>query len=226
MAQAKGRDLPPAAIRFDYDLHEGKVTALEPLLGKSGWLTLSLFSVESLDQGEDHLILAAATDDGQVLDEEIAARLLTLPGQSSPLPPGEGPGVRAAELTAATDQRQANLQGAISERNARFFAAEADKLDGWADDLKVGLEREIKEIDRQIKEARRAATAALTLEDKLTGQKQIKALEAQRNQKRRFWFDAQDQVDRQRDALIAQIEGKLAQETELRRLFTVRWALR
>ena len=36
--------------------------------------------------------------------------------------------------------------------------AEAEKLDGWADDLKVGLEREIKEIDRQIKEARRAAT--------------------------------------------------------------------
>ena len=31
---------------------------------------------------------------------------------------------------------------------------EAMKLDGWADDLKVGLERELKELDRQIKEAR------------------------------------------------------------------------
>jgi hypothetical protein len=40
----------------------------------------------------------------------------------------------------------------------------------------VGLEREIKEIDRQIREARRAATAALTLEEKLAGQKQIKPL--------------------------------------------------
>jgi predicted nucleic acid-binding Zn-ribbon protein len=99
----------------------------------------------------------------------------------------------------------------ISERNARFFEAEADKLDGWADDLKVGLEREIKEIDRQIKEARRAATTALTLEEKLAGQKQIKALEAQRNQKRRSLFDAQDQVDRQREELIAVIEGKLNQ---------------
>ena len=38
-----------------------------------------------------------------------------------------------------------------------FLAEEADKLDGWADDLKLGLEREIKELDRQIKEARRTS---------------------------------------------------------------------
>ena len=66
----------------------------------------------------------------------------------------------------------------ISERNARFFEAEADKLDGWADDLKIGLEREIKELDRQIKEARRAATAALTLEEKLLVRNRSKAWRA------------------------------------------------
>ena len=91
--------------------------------------------------------------------------------------------------------------------------------------LKLGLEREIKEIDRQIKEARRAATVALSLDEKLAGQKQIKALEAQRNQKRRSLFDAQDQVDRQREELIAVIEGKLNQTTALRPLFILRWQL-
>ena len=106
-----------------------------------------------------------------------------------------------------------------------MFEAEADKLDGWADDLKRGLEREIKELDRRIKEARRAATAALTLEDKLTGQKQIKALEAHRNQKRRSLFDAQDQVDGQRDELIGNIEGKLQQRRSTTELFTIRWLM-
>jgi len=72
-----------------------------------------------------------------------------------------------------TQRRQAEIQRAISERNARFFEGEAEKLDTWADDLKLGLEREIKEMDRQIKEARRAATTALTLEEKLAGQKHI-----------------------------------------------------
>ena len=64
LARARGRDLPLAEIHFDYGQHDGKVTLLEPFIGKSGWLTLSLFSVESLDQAEDHLIFAATSDKG------------------------------------------------------------------------------------------------------------------------------------------------------------------
>ncbi|MBX9917978.1 MAG: DEAD/DEAH box helicase [Nitrosomonas sp.] len=220
ITQAKMRNLPPAEIHFDYQQYDGKVTLLEEFIGKSGWLTLSLFSVESLDQAEDHLIFAAETDDGQILDEEIAARLLTLPGnvvnQVQPV-------LEITSLEAQNQKRQLEIQRNISERNARFFEAEADKLDGWADDLKVGLEREIKEIDRQIKEARRTAVTALTLEEKLSGQKLIKSLEAHRNLKRRSLFDAQDQVDKQREELISVIEGKMNQHTHLQELFLIRW---
>lgn len=80
-------------------------------------------------------------------------------------------------------------------------------------------------MDRQIKEARRAATTALTLEEKLAGQKQIKALESQRNEKRRSLFEAQDKVDLQREELIFNIEGKLTQRTGLKTLFTICWKL-
>ncbi len=226
LARAKDRELPPAEIHFDYGQHDGKISILEPFLGRSGWLTATVFTVESLDQAEDHLIVAAVTDQGAMLDEQTATRLLSLPGDVAPLGPEEGVEAMQATLNAETRQRQTVIQKGISERNARFFEAEADKLDGWADDLKVGLEREIKELDRQIKEVRRAATTALTLEEKLAGQKQIKALEAQRNQKRRSLFDAQDDVDRQREALIAKIEGKLQQKETARPLFQVRWTLR
>ena len=123
------------------------------------------------------------------------------------------------------DSRQAVIQHDIAERNTRLFADEADKLDGWADDLKLGLEREIKELDRQIREVRRAATIASTLDDKLGALKQVKGLEAQRNQKRRALFDAQDQVDKRRDELIAQIEGKLSQKASADLLFQIRWSL-
>ncbi len=221
LARAKVRDLPFAEIEFDYGQHDGKVSLLEPLIGKSGWLAISLFSVESLDQAEDHLIHAAITDDGEPLDEETAARLITLPGRLN----GKDRPAISPDLAQQTQRRQAAIQREISERNAQFFEAEAEKLDGWADDLKMGLEREIKELDRQIKEARRAATTALTLEEKLASQKRIKAIEAERNQKRRSLFDAQDQVDRQRDELIGQIEGKLQQHLRMESLFQLRWRL-
>lgn len=221
VAQAKARELPVQEVRFDYADHDGIISILKPFVGQSGWLTLSSFAVESLDQAEDHLIFGAVTDDGTSLDEECAARLFTLPGRVT------GPCFSIAPVTidSTTQARQVAIQRTISERNARFFETEAEKLEGWADDLKLGLEREIKEFDRQIKEARRAATAAHTLEDKLAGQKQIKVLESRRNDKRRSLFEAQDRVDQQREELIANIESKLTQNSGLQQLFTIRWAL-
>jgi adenine-specific DNA-methyltransferase len=202
LTQAKGRVLPPAEIVFDYTHYRPTVSILEPLIGHSGTLLLSLLTIQALDQIEDYLIVAAMTDDGQALDEEQAHRLLRLPARDCHIL-ATSPAIRP--LTSLTALRQGAILKTISQRNAAFFEAEANKLDGWADDLKAGLEREIKELDRQIREARRAATAALTLEEKLEAQKRIKAIEAQRNTRRRALFDAQDDIDRRREPLIAEI---------------------
>jgi superfamily II DNA or RNA helicase len=219
--QAKRRVLPPAVIEFDYAAYGSKVSVLEALQGQSGYLSLSVLTVEALDQAEDYVIVAAMTDGGQDLEVDTAQKLLCMPGQVK-----EQMEVIAIPALDAITQRQiGTIQQQIVERNADFFEAEVKKLDSWAEDLKVVLERDIKELDRQIKEAKRAATAALTLEAKLMGQKQVKELEKQRNQKRRSLFEAQDEVDHQRDELIAQIEGKLEQKSELRCLFTIRWSL-
>ena len=222
LTQAKERDLPPAELEFHYAEHGSKISILEPLRGQSGTLTVSLFTVESMDQAEDHLIYAACTDAGALLDQEQTRRLLSLPavvkGPVLDLPAPESLG----QITA---KRQTELQQIIAKRNGHYYEAEAEKLDGWADDLKVGLEREIKEMDRLIKEARRAAATALTLEDKLASQKQIKNVEAQRNDKRRSLFEAQDAIDQQREDLIGKIEGKLQQAASNQALFTLRWSL-
>lgn len=223
IARAKERKLVPGHVVFDYERHKGKVSVLEPFIGKSGLAALHLLTVESLDQTEDYLIFTGRTDSGEVLEDEAVRRLFTLPGVVA----NEAAVISAGSvLDLLVKERVETIRKEINERNALFFEAEADKLDGWADDLKVGLEREIKELDRAIKEARRAATAALTLEDKLAGQKQVKALEAERNTKRRALFDAQDDIDRQRERLIADIEGKLQQKVTRRDLFTVGWTLK
>nr|WP_238717986.1 hypothetical protein [Petrachloros mirabilis] len=224
IAQAKQRPLPKAMATFDYAAHDGKVTILEPLLGQQGALSLSLLRVEALDQVEEHLIFAAVTEDERPLDQEQAKRLLSLPGRVAQ-PDVTLSAAVTDQLNQLTQQQETALHQTIAARNAAFFEAEAEKLDAWADDLKVVLEREIKEIDWHIKEAKRAATAALTLDEKLAGQKRVKELEKLRNQKRRSLFDAQDEVDEQRDRLIAQIEGKLEQKSELQALFTIRWSL-
>ncbi|MBD2767605.1 DEAD/DEAH box helicase family protein [Hymenobacter sp. BT664] len=222
LKQAKDRQLPPATIEFNYTGYNGRISALEPLRGQSGWLLLSCFTAATPAQTEEYLLCAARTDAGQVLDEDTAARLLRLPGclLSQPLP--ANPPTELADILVGL---QAGVEARISARNARFFDEEAAKLEGWADDQKLTLERDLKDLDRQLKEVRRAATSALTLQAKLESQKQQKALEATRSQKRRALFEAQDEVDRRRDDLISTVETQLRQELSTKELFVIRWIL-
>ena len=92
-----------------------------------------------------------------------------------------------------------------------------------ADDLKEGLEQSIKELDKQIKQVRREAKIAPTLEEKLALQKQQRQLESQRNKSRRELFDKQDEVDEKREQLIESLEGKLNKKTSQETLFTIGW---
>ncbi len=223
LVQAKDRALESAELTFEYRKHDGKVSVVEPFIGKSGHVNVSFFTVEALDQAEDYLICTGVTEQGEVLDEEVVQRLFSLPANvtQSVISAVDHPTLRTQ-----TEERQAAIRCHISRRNAEFFEIEAEKLDAWAEDLKVGLEREIKEFDRQIREARKAADAALTLEEKLAGQKQIKAIEAERGKRRRALFDAQDEIDRRREQLINEIEGKLEQQITSHHLFAIRWHLR
>ena len=111
------------------------------------------------------------------------------------------------------------------QRNLGYFGQEVSKFDSWADDLKLGLEQEIKAIDSEIKDARRTAAVSPTLEEKLALQKRQRELEGRRNKLRRELFDRQDQVEAQRNELIAQLEIQLQQEVEEITLFTIEWEL-
>ncbi|ODS54122.1 MAG: DEAD/DEAH box helicase [Acidobacteria bacterium SCN 69-37] len=232
VARAKGRpmpDEPDLELRIDYANHVGRISVLEALRGTTGMLRLDFLTVETLGQAEDHLLLSVVTGDGTVVPQDVAARLLTIPGAVDRasgqlvLDAQERRVALAARLAEAAREREAAVRRSVSERSASAFEAEAEKLDGWADDLKVGLEREIKELDRQIKEARKTARIAVTLEEKLASQKRMKTLETERNNKRRALFESQDEIDRTRGELIAQLEAQLTQKVTTECLFSVPW---
>ena len=221
--QAKARALDPACLVFDYNAYGSKVSTLEPYRGKAGWLTVKLISIETLGNQEQHLLVAASTTDGVVLAEEDPQKLLRLPATT-----------QVANLFNATDgllladveARKTALLRYVNERSLGYFEQEVLKLDAWADDLKLGLEQEIKEIDREIKEVRRTAATSPTLEEKLAWQKKQRDLESKRSKLRRELFARQDEVETQRNDLISQLEVQLQQQVDERMLFTIQWELK
>lgn len=221
--QAKGRTLDGARLVFNYDAYGTKVSTLEPYRGKAGWLTLKLIEVEALGNQEQHLLVAASTSDGNVLVEDDPEKLLRLPAttQVACLFGGAGD----AALSSDAEARKNKLLRQINQRNLGYFEQEVRKLDAWADDLKLGLEQEIKEIDRKIKEVRNTAAIASTLEEKLSWQKKQRELEGRRSKLRRELFSRQDEVEEQRNELIGELEIQLQQQVEEKTLFTIEWEL-
>ena len=181
-----------------------------------------MVSVETLGNQEQHLIVAASTTDGHALAEDDPEKLLRLPARS------QSAGIFAsldATLIADVESRKIGLLREINQRNLGYFDQEVQKLDAWADDLKLGLEQEIKAIDAEIKEVRRTAATSPTLEEKLAHQKQQRELESKRTKLRRELFARQDEVETQRNELIAQLEVQLQQKVVEQTLFTIEWEL-
>jgi adenine-specific DNA-methyltransferase len=217
--ESKERQLKPASIEFDLTGHAGRISILEEYKGKSGTLSVNILSIKALDQREEYFLFAGMTSDGKVIDEDAAQRLFSLNG----LVINDNITFDNTTLTGIIEQKEQNHLKAVSLRNTEYFENEADKLDGWAEDLKLGLEREIKDIDKQIRETRRLSIAALSLDEKLKYQKEIRNLESTRNTKRKSLFDAQDDIDRRRGELIAEIEAKLKIEHNRETLFEIEW---
>lgn len=223
--QAKSRPLdqqPAARLVFDYAAYGTRISTLEPLRGQCGWLTLKLFSVEALGNLEQHLVVSAVTTDGQALPEDDPEKLLRLPAH---LEQSESAAAGAVLLANDLEQRKNQLLREINQRNMGYFEQEVAKLDAWADDLKLGLEQEIKTIDGEIKELRRIAATAATLEEKLGYQKQQRELEGKRSKLRRELYARQDEIEEERNALIDQLEQQLQQQVQEVTLFKVEWVL-
>jgi ERCC4-related helicase len=218
--------LPTERLVFDYDGYGTQVSTLKAHRGQTGWLTVSLISVDALGQQEQHLIVAATTAQGVVLAEDDPEKLLRLPAKIAVHQ-------KAAGLFSATDgtlaadmaSRKVQVLREINQRNLGYFEQEVEKLDAWADDLKLGLEQEIKAIDTEIKEVRRTAAMSPTLEEKLSHQKRQRECESKRSKLRRELFARQDEIESERNGLIEKLETQLQQQVQEQTLFTLEWEL-
>jgi len=219
--RAKARNLAACHLVFDLTGHGAPVALLEPQRGQSGWLTCAILTIRGASMDE-FVLLAGQSDDGQALDGEWGMRLLRLSAKAQT---DTGAGLDTPNLDPVLDAEVDREMTAAEGRNARYFDAEVQKLDRWSDDLKSGLERELKELDATLRDQRKLAVIAVTLADKLIAQREIQDLEKRRNKKRRDLYDEQDRIDDQRAELISGLERQLATTCDLTPRFTLRWTL-
>jgi hypothetical protein len=219
---AKGLPTPLRTVVFGYRQAGKKISILESLLGKSGWLACSRFSLSAIEP-EDHLVLAGCLLDGTPLTEDQCRRLFDIPG----VPAGTAPADQVPQtfLEDVSMMIRQELLADQAGRNGQWFDLEMDKLERWAEDRRTSLKSELADLDDQLKIARKAARQAPTLPEKLERQREIRTLEGRRDEAWRAFDAASRDVDRQKEAVLDEISRRLTQTTEYETLFILRWTL-
>jgi len=223
--RAKGRKptgeaLSGAELTFYYDRLEGEFSALRAYLGCSGLLQLEKVSFYYADTKEEHLLVAAQTDEGVVLAADDAANLLRIPATSQVVS-----GIESAPLMELIEQHSDALFVEINAKIERYFDEESDKLERWADDRRRALQLSIDELDQEIKALRRASRQFDSLQEKIAAKRQIKQRERKRDRAMTEYHEAKKEIEKSEDRLLDEIEEKLTLKIETETLFGIRWTL-
>ncbi|RWB39712.1 MAG: DEAD/DEAH box helicase [Mesorhizobium sp.] len=218
---AGARKLNGATLVFDYTAWPQTAVAISPLVGKQGALVAHKLSVRGADD-QDHIIIAAMTDDGEAIDTSAAMRLFELPVHKGAASDTHLPdAIRAAAET----QRKFILDD-MAARQAQWFDDEIDKLDNWAEDKRAGLKADLKDIDEEIKALKKEVRQTGNLPDKLALQRNARLLEAKRDEAWRAYDAAAKDIEVQKDGLLDQVEERLGQSVSDEELFAIRFQVK
>lgn len=219
-----GRDYPTpvAKVRFNVSEHPARISMVEELKGRSGWLVLQRLAIDSFER-EEHLLFSGFDDDGRSPDQEACEKLFNCKGElldALDVPEGE-----RQRLAADADRHAKATVSKSLERNNRHFNEARERLERWADDMVLAAEKELRDTKEQIKALNRQARHATTVEEQHQLQEKIKDLEKKKRRHRQRIFDVEDEITEKRDGLIDALEKRMQQRTESAPLFTIRWTV-
>lgn len=216
---ARTKNTPVAELSFDVSHHPVRVSVIEQLKGKGGWLTLSKLTIKSFEKDE-YLLFNAFDDNGKVIHPEVCEKLFECNAEV-----GQAPLTADQKSRLEADNRihtEATITAAL-ERNNGFYKEECDRLFRWSDDLVLSAEKELKDTKNNLRDLNRQLRLATSQQDRLDIELKIKEVSKKQREQRQRIFDVEDEINAKRDGLIDQLKKKLEQKTETEHLFTIRW---
>lgn len=224
ITEAKDIEVTPNdTLILDYSNSGKRITPLAELVGLEGYISVDLLSVETAET-IDHWAVAMTTEQGEEIAPDLIEHIWSIPG-SVELTDIAIP-AKHLDLLEQIKETQINETTDQAKQEAlRLFDEQVDKLDTWAEDMKLGLEREIKDLTQTIRLMKSEARKADSIEARLAAQRDIKASEALLKRKRADLFAEHDRIEEQKDRLTDNLEQLLSLRSERQRLFTLRWKM-
>ena len=129
------------------------------------------------------------------------------------------------KLNGQTDKNIAKIKKDSSNNSHEYFSVELNKLDKRANDLRVTLEKKVKNLSKQINEKKSLARRMKDLMERLKLEKQIAKMETTLKVLRRKLYDEEDSLEKKKLQLIKELEAKMEANYEQKELFTIKWTI-
>lgn len=220
VSRALKRKLDGTHLVFDYSSWQQTAASLEPLVGKSGVLTVFKLFITGID-AQDHILFQAITDNGDSIDASTARRFFDLPIRSHKAEVV----CDNANLHEEFVSQKSEILEKLASMQSAWFDEEIEKLDNWARDKQVGLKADLKGIDDQIKELKKNIRQTGTLPEKFALQRKVRKLESRREESWRIYDAAAREIEKEKDVFLDQVEGRMEHSVIEDCLFTIRWSV-
>lgn len=220
ISQATALESPRAEIAFNITDHPSRISVIEQLKNKSGWLHLRHLCIDSFER-EEYLLFSAIDDHGKNIDQETCEKLFNCAGTVR-----YSAGIDTTSLSRLLAESDRHTQATLSksmERNYRHFNEARDQLDKWAEDMELAAQKQLDDIKRQIRDLQRKSRQAPTLAEQHKCQEQIARLEKRKRRQRQKIFDTEDEIAERREQLISALEKRMQQKSKVTDLFSIRW---
>lgn len=220
--KAKKEDTPCATIEFDYSGKGNIITILKQNIGNSGYLTFRVVRYNSLNEEEEHILLAATDKYGNKMERDFAMRLLSLPAKVVSYEDT----IIADELGEIIETEQDNLLEKLELRNSDLITTEITKVENWAEDNRKALQQKLTELDKAIDEKNNEFVCERNIRKKLAIQKEKDALNDKRDAAWREFDQKREELKKDKNKIISHLYELADGKMEIVDEYTIKWIIK
>ena len=220
--QAKEEDTPCAIVEFDYSSKGTIITILKQNVGKSGYLTFRVVRYNSLNESEEHILMAATDKYGNKMEHDFAVRLFSLPARVVEYQDT----IVAEELSDIIETEQDNLLERLELRNSDLITTEITKVENWAEDNRKALQQKLTELDKAIDEKNNEFVSERNIRKKLAIQKEKDALNDKRDAAWREFDQKREELKKDKNKIISHLYELADGNMEIVDEYTIKWRIK
>ena len=220
--KAKQAETPCAVVEFDYSGRGAIISVLKQHIGNSGYLTFRVVRYKSLNEAEEHILLAATDKHGSQMEHDFAVRLLSLPAKVISYQDT----ITATGLCDIMETEQDHLLEKLELRNSDLITEEITKVENWAEDNRKALQQKLAELDKAIDEKNNEFVSERNIRKKLAIQKEKDALNDKRDAAWREFDQKREELKKDKNKIISHLYELADGNMEIVDEYTIKWTIK